>query len=259
MPLSPYFRSSEYHIETDVYQGPLDLLLSLIEKAELDITALSLAQVTDPFLSILEEMEEDDPEEVSAFLVIAARLVQIKSAVLLPKSPIPSESLDEDTGEVLARQLIAYKQFKELANHLEAREARGLRSYLRLTVPDCGIEPPLDTSGLTPALLSAIAGKVFAIKKPARPLNSMMKKPRLTIHEKISLLLSRLKTKRRVRFHSLLRLRNKEESVVTFLAMLELMKQHIIAAEQEEIFGEIEIRTLRETQQDELIQTEFGE
>ncbi len=74
-----------YQINTPVYTGPLDLLLDLIERAELDITLLALAQVTDQYLDYLEQIADLDPAEVSAFLIIAARLVQIKSAALLPK------------------------------------------------------------------------------------------------------------------------------------------------------------------------------
>ena len=101
-----------YKISTEVYSGPLDLLLQLIEKAELDITRLALAQVTDQYLEYMHNLEEQDAAEVSAFLVIAAKLVQIKSSALLPRSPVPSLEPEEDPGEMLARQLIIYKRFK---------------------------------------------------------------------------------------------------------------------------------------------------
>ena len=104
-----------YSVNTEVYTGPLDLLLQLIEKAELDITRLSLAQVTDQYLEHLHHLEAQDPAEVSAFLVIAAKLVQIKSSALLPRPSIPSLQPEEDPGEALARQLILYKKFKELS------------------------------------------------------------------------------------------------------------------------------------------------
>jgi segregation and condensation protein A len=92
-----------YLISTEVYEGPLDLLLQLIERAELDITRLALAQVTDQFLAYLHELKEQNAAEVSAFLVIAARLVQIKSAALLPRSPLPQAEPEEDLGEAATR------------------------------------------------------------------------------------------------------------------------------------------------------------
>ena len=100
-----------YKINTEVYSGPLDLLLQLIEKAELDITRLSLAQVTDQYLEYMHHLETQDPAEVSAFLVIAAKLVQIKSAALLPRQTIPSLQVEEDPGEALARAPV-YKKSK---------------------------------------------------------------------------------------------------------------------------------------------------
>src|SRR5512139_2430781 len=104
---------SNYTIATPVYEGPLDLLLHLIERAELDITRLSLANVTDQYLAYLQSLQETDAEEVSAFLVIAARLIQIKSEMLLPR-PINPEKGEEDLGEALARQLRIYKSFKTI-------------------------------------------------------------------------------------------------------------------------------------------------
>jgi segregation and condensation protein A len=104
----------DYKVATPVYEGPLDLLLQLIEHAELDITKLALALVTDQYLSRLRDLQERAAEEVSAFLVIAARLLQIKSEALLPRPPV-REAGEEDPGEALARQLLAYKRYKEIA------------------------------------------------------------------------------------------------------------------------------------------------
>ncbi len=127
-------KSSEYTVVTPVYQGPLDLLLQLIERAELDITKLALAQVTDQFLGHLRHLEEQSADEVSAFLVIAARLLQIKSEALLPRPPIRDEG-EEDPAEAMARLLIEYQRFKHVANFLAEREVYGLRAYLRLAPP----------------------------------------------------------------------------------------------------------------------------
>src|SRR3970282_2140475 len=103
-----------YQVSTPVYEGPLDLLLELIERAELDITRLALAQVTDQYLEYLRVLQHHNAAEVSAFLVIAARLLQIKSAALLPRPPIDHLGSDEeDPAEALARQLILSTRFTE--------------------------------------------------------------------------------------------------------------------------------------------------
>ena len=254
-----FFNSSRYRIETDLYQGPLDLLLDLIEKAELDITALSLAQVTDQFLAYVRDMKEDNPTDVSAFVVIAARLIQIKSAALLPRQKLNLAEVDEDAGEALARQLIIYRRFKMLAESLAEREDRRLRSWLRTSVPDVGLEPALDISGLNGKKLSEIASRVFTPPKPAKALETVMKKPRLSIHEKISLLVERIRKKTVIKFSSLLRLNSKNETVVTFLAMLELIKQNAVTVRQQNNFSEIEIEKSVSFEDIHDIQSEFGD
>ena len=103
-----------YKVQTPDYEGPLDLLLSLIERSELNITSISLASVTDQYLSYLHGLEQMKPDEISAFLVIAAKLVQIKSEALLPRPP-EREPGEEDPGVSLIEQLILYKRYKEVA------------------------------------------------------------------------------------------------------------------------------------------------
>ena len=259
MPQSIFFRSGDYRVETDVYQGPLDLLLDLIEKAELDITVLSLAQVTDQFLEYVRAMKEDNPTDVSAFIVIAARLIQIKSAALLPKPPASVSELDEDSGEALARQLIDYKRFKLLSDSLREREDRELRSYTRLKVPDVGLEPALDISGLTGETLAGIASRIFAGKKQPKHLAAVMTRPRLSIHDKIRLLIDRMRVSVTVRFSSLLQAKDRHEAVVTFLAMLELIKQNAVIIRQEENFGEIEIEKAEAFERKQEFKSEFGD
>ncbi len=106
MALPSLWQSSfNYKISTDVYEGPLDLLLQLIESAELDITKLSLAKVTDQYLTYLRSLSDQDPIEVSAFLVIVAKLVFIKSSILLPSLMDIDDESEEDIVDQLARQL----------------------------------------------------------------------------------------------------------------------------------------------------------
>src|SRR5215510_948917 len=118
--------TTTYQVELPGFQGPLDLLLNLIEQEELDITKISLARVTDQYLARLELLKETDPDDLTDFLVIAARLILIKSEMLLPKPPpILLAAEEEDVGDELARQLRLYKQFKALALHLRELEEIG--------------------------------------------------------------------------------------------------------------------------------------
>src|SRR5690606_2936891 len=113
-------QTTQYEIETDLYSGPLDLLLDLIQKAELDITKLALAQVTDQFLAYIDAHRDLEADYISEFLIIAAKLVQIKSEALLPRPPAREDD-EEDPGEALAYQLQMYKKVKDTAHWLGQR------------------------------------------------------------------------------------------------------------------------------------------
>jgi len=104
--------TDDYEIETELYSGPLDLLLDLIQKSELDISKIALAQVTDQFLIYVRQNEHADPDYISEFMVIASKLVQIKSEAMLPRAPL-REPDEEDLGEALARQLRIYREIKK--------------------------------------------------------------------------------------------------------------------------------------------------
>jgi segregation and condensation protein A len=261
-----FHQTARYQVSTPVYEGPLDLLLQLIERAELDITRLALAQVTDQYLAHLRALQTaQDPgsrlaaEEVSAFLVIAARLVQIKSEALLPRPPVRPPG-EEDPGEALASQLIVYKRYRKVAEQLAGREEAGLRTYLRLAPAPKFTPGPLDLSEV--GLLDLVAA-ARALFKPAdsRPaLNTVVAPPRVTIREKIHLIAQRLRTHSQISFDTLLFGRSSRlDVVVTFLAMLELIKRHLVSARQENLFGEIEIEAQEGWNESDDFELEFGE
>ena len=181
-----------YTVATPVYEGPLDLLLQLIERAELDITAVALAQVTDQYLAYIHRMQVP-ADEISAFLVVAAKLLQIKSEALLPRPPVRKEG-EEDLGEALARQLRIYKRFKELSGWLEERETRHLRTFLRVAPPP-KVEGKLDLSNISLPDLLAAAESIFAEEAEKQTLGTVITAPRVTIREKIAWIAERLRQK----------------------------------------------------------------
>ncbi|MCS6993190.1 MAG: segregation/condensation protein A [Anaerolineales bacterium] len=249
-------QTGKYLVQTPVYEGPLDLLLQLIERAELDITALSLAMVTDQYLQHIRQMQEARAEEISAFLVIAARLIQIKSEALLPRPPV-REAGEEDPAENLARQLRLYKKFKEAAAWLEQREVQGLRTYLRLAPPP-KIEGRLDLSGLTLADLLEAAESSLRREKEKQSLGTVIAPPKVTIRQKITHIAARLNQQRQARFQELVEdSRSRLEVVVTFLALLELVKRYRVAARQEALFGEIYIERTEDWEEGEEFELEF--
>jgi segregation and condensation protein A len=238
------YQTEGYRIETELYQGPLDLLLELIERAELDITRLALAQVTDQYLEYMHRLQLENPAEVSAFLVIASRLLQIKSQALLPKQTdaLPGEE-EEDPGEALARQLLQYKRFKDIAFWLTEREEEGMKTYLRVAPPPkINFQPKLDLSELTLINLIQAARDILLVKHTLPGLSSVINMPRVTIRDRIAVILNNLKTIGKTSFRQILSNHSTRiEVVVTFLALLELVKRHIIDAQQITLFGDIDL------------------
>lgn len=255
------YQTEGYRIETEVYQGPLDLLLELIERAELDITHLALAQVTDQYLDYMHRLNLENPAEVSAFLVIAAKLLLIKSSALLPKPPSALELEEEDPGEALARQLILYKKFKDISKWLSERENEGYRSYLRMAPPPkIHLQPKIDLSGITLEDLVLAAKEILLESPPLPDLNTVVNMSRITIRDRINLILDDLRKKGNTSFRKMLSNRSTRiEIVVTFLALLELVKQHIILANQTVLFGDIDLITENDLGSNLEVEIEFEE
>lgn len=253
------FANETYTVSTPLFEGPLDLLLKLIERAELDITTLALAQVTDQYIYHIHNLGELHAEEVSSFLVIAARLIQIKSEVLLPKPP-ELINPEENVGETLARQLLVYKQFKEIGIFLAQRETEDMRTYLR--PPSQPMIKPIikysDCSSVDDIWNAAVS--IFSKIDEHLPLETVVEAPLFTIREKIQLITQRFNSIRRSTFHSLFSSGcTRLDVIITFLAMLELVKMHMIVASQGALFDEIILELDIEWDNSMVFDGEFGE
>lgn len=247
MTLLPNPFGSAYPVRLPVFEGPLDLLLHLIEREELDITEISLVSVTDQYIQAMEAMEEIEPGALADFLVIAARLLYLKSRSLLPKPRPPEDEEEQADADALIQQLLEYRQFKAVAEGLRVREEAGLRAFVRLAPPP-QMERKLDLGNISLDKLAA------AVQKALRRIPSDPPKPRvhtypITVAEQIEVVRERVRrvqvraNQQPVRFAALLSAgRTRMEIVVTFLAVLELIKQREIVAEQEGVFGEIVLR-----------------
>jgi segregation and condensation protein A len=239
--------TSSYRIELPAFAGPLDLLLHLIERNELDVTAISLAAVTEQYLEQVEQLKQEKVEHLIDFIVIGARLVLIKSRALLPQVPsaMPDEEEEEDPAEALARQLREYKRFKEAAAWLGEREASGLRTYLRIAPPP-KMESRLDLTGVTiEGLISAVQAALQRSDQLEESVAVAVKKRTMTIEGQMNKLRSWVKTRRQLYFHELLTPpSSRTEISINLLAVLELIKRYEIEAIQPELFGSIEIRSV---------------
>jgi segregation and condensation protein A len=233
-----------YTIDLPEFAGPLDLLLHLIDKQELDVTAISLAQVTSQYLQQIEQMKQGRVENLIDFLVIGARLSLIKSRALLPKIPaLPGDGEDEeDPAEALLRQLRQYKRFKTAAKWLKMREEAGLRTFLRVAPPP-KLEGRLDMSGVTVDSLITAVQHALSRADELEESVSIVQPRRLTIEGQIKRLRYRLQKRKPFLFTDLLTGEDSRiELSVTLLAILELVKRHEAVARQTHLFGPIEIR-----------------
>jgi len=173
------------------------------------------------------------------FLVIAARLLVIKSRLLLPRADDEEEDEEEDLGEDLARQLREYKRYKQVAAELRAAEEGGYRSFARAAPPP-RLERPLPPGEASVHELVAAFQRVMATHKPEAPVDEVVAPLVVHIADCIEHLRAALARRPRVRFSTLLRrTRSRLEAIVTFLALLEMIKQHEVRATQDAPFGEI--------------------
>ncbi len=234
-------RSEPYVVHLANFEGPLDLLLHLIRREEMNIYDIPIARITEQYLAAIQDLADLDLDRASEFLVMAATLLRIKSQMLLPKPPrITAEeeepAEEEDPRAALVRQLVAYSRFKEAAELLREREREMLRVYTRgLFLEEPAGPPALEGIDL--------ADLVRAFQEILKEEWNWREVPReeIPLREKIREIRFRLaRAAGGVRFRDLFsRGGSRLEVVVTFLALLELMRQRQVRVVQRELFGEI--------------------
>ena len=219
------------------FEGPLDLLLHLIQQDEIEITDIPIAKITRQYLETLELMRELDLEVAGEFLVMAATLMRIKARMLLPPAPT-DEDLEEDPREGLVRQLIEYRRFKEASKELERLESdrrllfeRGAPA--RLEDSDPGELMPVSMFRLLDALKRVL-------DREAPPIVHTIVAEPISLEEAIGVIESELRRRPRLLFEELLeQFVSRIEKITAFLGLLELLKQERVGVTQEELFGPI--------------------
>ncbi|MFC5403866.1 segregation and condensation protein A [Cohnella soli] len=239
-----------YKLET--FEGPLDLLLHLIDKAEIDIQDISINEITEQYMEYLAAMQELELDITSEFLVMAATLLSIKSRGLLPKPPVTDEpwlTVDEeddlDPREELIRKLIEYRKFKSVAGQLREKEWDRSQVYTREPTDLTPFEKKPDVN---PVEGLHVDDLVNAFRKAMRRLAgrnrvSSIRKDEISVKDRIRDIVDTLKSRSnegRLLFSQLLGDGDeREEIVVTFLAILELMKRRWVSCHQSALFDEI--------------------
>jgi segregation and condensation protein A len=227
-------------VKLERFEGPLDLLLHLIKRDEIDIYDIPISHITQQYLGYLELMRSFDLEVAGEFLVMAATLMRIKAKMLLPQPSLNQEEDEGDPREELVQRLIEYRQFKEAAGTLKVREDERRMLFER------GLVPGEDEAGPLPLAPASLFDLLDALNRV------LARAPEAQVYEvhtetydvddKVALILRLVAEDGGVRFSSLLmRCRARAEMIVTFIALLELVKLGQVTIVQAEMFGDVSI------------------
>ena len=256
-------RRETFEVHLDVYEGPFDLLLGLISKHKLDVTEIALARVTDEFVAHIRSRGRDwDLGQASEFLLVAATLLDLKAARLLPSAEVED---DEDLALLEARdllfaRLLQYRAFKDVAATLAARMA----AEARRTPRSVTMEPrfaqllPELVLGVTPEQLAMIAAKAMRPKPPPTVGLEHLHAPAVSVREQAALIVERLRRTRTASFRVLIA--DAEATIVVvarFLAVLELFREGAVALDQASPLGELTIRWTGSDEGDVAVVDEF--
>ncbi len=232
---------SSYNVKTHIFEGPLDTLLSLIEKRKLFINDISLAQVADDYIAYVRSLEDFPISESAHFVLIASTLVLIKSKSLLPTLTLTEE--EQSSIEDLEKRLAEYQKYKNLSQHLKARFGINAQ-YLRLPSKEKIIVFTPDKDTTVSRLSDTIRSVIFAIPKKEFVPKAIVQKV-ISLEEMMESLADRIQLSMRMSFRDFSGMGKVEKVnvIVSFLAMLELVKQGIIQVRQDKDFHDIEIET----------------
>ena len=237
-----------YQIHLEVFEGPFDLLLHLIERAEIDIYNIPIVEITEQFLAYLENMELLNLQVAADFLLMAATLMQIKARMLLPRPALESEEEREeevDPRQELVERLLEYKRVKAIARELQSKEAESGKFFTRTA----GYFPDRETAAASDPIggvtLWDLVQAFSALLESLVPRLELEGMPReeYSIQEKMESILAGLNKQSQVCFSTLFAgLTSRQAIVTSFLALLELIRLHKVGVEQDRVFGEIVIR-----------------
>lgn len=234
----------EYKIMINEFEGPMDLLLHLIKKSDIDIFDIKIDEITNQYLDYLHAMQQMDLNIASEYLVMAAELIELKSGMLLPKPQVEDDEFEEDPRENLIQRLLAYKQYKEVTNDFRlleedrkqyhTKEVSDLREYAtndnEIHIGDVSLDD-----------LTAAIQKFLERKSLDKPLNTKITKKEYSVTVRSQEIRNVLKKKKKVNFEELFDVYSKDYVVVTFLSILDLARKQELKIVQEDNFDNIMI------------------
>ena len=253
----------EYSIQTKKYEGPMELLLDLIKRNKIDISDISIVEITEQYVDYVDNMGKLDLDFASDFIDMAARLLEIKSRYILYLKYNSSE--EEDPRKELVQKIEEYKKFREITENLrdsikeyDDRFYREKEEYLE--------EEELDLSVISIDEIAKIALKIFKkidenkdteeILKKNEKLKNIVRNKNISVESRIESIRDRIKLKKKIRFSEILESKEKKEVIANFLAILELIKMKEIIIQQEDVYQEIIIKRI-ESEEEIIIQDKY--
>lgn len=238
-----------YKLRLDVFEGPLDLLLYLIKKNDVDIKDIPIVEVTEQYMEYIDMMKMLDLDIVGDFLVMAATLIQIKSKMLLPPEPVEEDEDEIDPRDELARRLLEYKRFKEIAQTLEDHEIQRKDYFPRILEEESLKQLKSDSKEVIfeANLFDLINAFSEALKRTPEEIIHEIVQEEFTVEDKIHSIMRELIDTERLSLNNVFgKCRTKPEVFVSFIAVLELIRLQEIRVSQKTNFGDIEISRNKE-------------
>ena len=233
-----------FALDLPKFQGPLELLLHLIERRELDITEVSLVTVTEQYLAHVREGERIDLGALASFIAMGARLLLLKSRALLPRDPEDEDEADESDPQALLEALEEYRRYRQAAEHLRDLETEHRTGYRREAAPP-ELPLPSGLDGVSTDQLYALFREVLE-RLPEEEPPTEVEREAVQLRDRVSLLTERLERERTVSFRELIgAATSRLVVIVDFLAVLELIRRHYLEARQDDAFGEITLARIQ--------------
>lgn len=238
-----YDVDTTYKVKLDAFEGPLDLLLHLVNDLEIDIYDIPVATITEQYMRYIKTMQEIELNIASEYLVMAATLIEIKSSMLLPKKEINHEGeYEEDPREQLINRLIEYRKYKEAADSLKEIELEENQIFTRSPVQfeDFLEKTPIVRGDISIYDMIDALDHVFERREWSKPLDTTINRVEVSIEQRMDEILIEVNEKgTKMEFGLLFRYPNKSHVVTTFLALLQLLKNDLIDCEQSGSFKSI--------------------
>lgn len=233
----------KYEVKIDEFSGPLDLLLHLIKKSNIDIYDISLEEITNQYLDYINSMKNLNLDIASEYLVMASELLEYKSKSLLPKKENSADEIEEDPKEELIKRLVDYKMYKEVTSAFKELESNRSNIYTKSpsNISEYS-EKKISNNNLSVDDLINSFKKFMTRKEFEKPINTKITTKELSVSDRIIAIRNILKSNKSIKFIDLFEQYNKSYVVVTFLSILEMSKNKEIEIVQDDNFSNILIK-----------------